>query len=80
LRPLLRHRLSAPSMTVVPSAKDGLHCGVTVPGSVMIHPALVVPSAKDGLHCGYPLEPGEEPKGLSSRPPRTGSIAAGNSR
>jgi len=115
---------SAPTPTVVPSAKDGLHCGeqlapgnvesagssrpprtgsiaarviVTVPGSVMI----VVPSAKDGLHCGpsrtlnlsqprssRPVRQGRAPlrhphrrlrgscPGRSSRPPRTGSIAA----
>jgi len=39
---------------VVPSAKDGLHCGITAalaPGEAV----LVVPSAKDGLHCGLPV-------------------------
>jgi len=38
-------------MPVVPSAKDGLHCGHVLlqgpPGC-----GKVVPSAKDGLHCG----------------------------
>jgi len=36
---------------VVPSAKDGLHCGDIISGT---SPSLtlVVPSAKDGLHCG----------------------------
>jgi len=62
---------------VVPSAKDGLHCGA----SWKIVPRLdrwVVPSAKDGLHCGSPPPPGAHTlQFTSSRPPRTGSIAAG---
>jgi len=61
---------------VVPSAKDGLHCGWTW---AAFRPAtgLVVPSAKDGLHCGFlPVPPGPVPGIWSSRPPRTGSIAA----
>jgi len=62
---------------VVPSAKDGLHCG-WISRSNTLTGNGVVPSAKDGLHCGryritlpavYPV--------ASSRPPRTGSIAAG---
>ena len=38
----------------------------------------VVPSAKDGLHCGGERSrPASVPRVSSSRPPRTGSIAAG---
>jgi len=86
---------------VVPSAKDGLHCGLHRGGEQLPPPASrpvrqgraplrhvrcglgvgmsmpVVPSAKDGLHCGIAaareLTPDEA---ASSRPPRTGSIAA----
>jgi len=36
---------------VVPSAKDGLHCGCDAI-VVWAEHACVVPSAKDGLHCG----------------------------
>jgi len=36
---------------VVPSAKDGLHCGHT-PLRRISAVIAVVPSAKDGLHCG----------------------------
>jgi len=109
---------------VVPSAKDGLHCG-KASSNTKEASCRVVPSAKDGLHCGgchlyghlpggtgrpvrqgraplrqrdhhhvlvhsggrpvrqgrAPLrqQPGRRPGGAgvrSSRPPRTGSIAA----
>jgi len=61
---------------VVPSAKDGLHCGTCLSGSSRYRYG-VVPSAKDGLHCGLrlPYRFGRE-LATSSRPPRTGSIAA----
>jgi len=86
-------------LTVVPSAKDGLHCGSAL-RSGQIGWRCVVPSAKDGLHCGAAkvareaalrevvpsakggLHCGCQPRGhavravTSSRPPRTGSIAA----
>jgi len=92
-----RHR----ARRVVPSAKDGLHCGCHIVLDGIDEVLLVVPSAKDGLHCGgaglliptttatrrpvrqgrAPLRPGTTktvrhctPE--SSRPPRTGSIAA----
>jgi len=43
---------------VVPSAKDGLHCGFWLAvGAVSV--LAVVPSAKDGLHCGRSRCPGE---------------------
>jgi len=61
---------------VVPSAKDGLHCG-GLSSRTCYSPATVVPSAKDGLHCGV-WYVGCTPAAVdrSSRPPRTGSIAA----
>jgi len=37
---------------VVPSAKDGLHCGPSGVVSSSFSSSRVVPSAKDGLHCG----------------------------
>jgi len=64
---------------VVPSAKDGLHCGRGITtASARVRP--VVPSAKDGLHCGTLLiaVTWSDPA-MSSRPPRTGSIAAAHS-
>jgi len=64
------------SPRVVPSAKDGLHCGeCQVPGYGQDY--SVVPSAKDGLHCGLlrTRRAGDQ-RDKSSRPPRTGSIAA----
>jgi len=60
---------------VVPSAKDGLHCGPP-PVLPVVVVVVVVPSAKDGLHCGGELRAGGMSVGESSRPPRTGSIAA----
>jgi len=65
---------------VVPSAKDGLHCGTLTP---TCWPArfMVVPSAKDGLHCGCTsIRLAESRHAGSSRPPRTGSIAARGQR
>jgi len=62
---------------VVPSAKDGLHCGMERWPKALTS-ARVVPSAKDGIHCGaLPVPPGWLTPTVSSRPPRTGSIAAG---
>ncbi len=61
---------------VVPSAKDGLHCGIVV-ARAAFRPRQVVPSAKDGLHCGNSRCREPCPHTVpSSRPPRTGSIAA----
>jgi len=40
---------------VVPSAKDGLHCGGAGVSAGVASRVRVVPSAKDGLHCGYTL-------------------------
>jgi len=39
------------STGVVPSAKDGLHCG-RIDAAHLAETVPVVPSAKDGLHCG----------------------------
>jgi len=111
------------SQKVVPSAKDGLHCGLILSYSaraasacrpvrqgraplrhrggprVAVHRAgrpvrqgraplrhggrsasagrsRVVPSAKDGLHCGDCCAVALRSRNRSSRPPRTGSIAA----
>jgi len=60
---------------VVPSAKDGLHCG-HLDAAIPRTRYNVVPSAKDGLHCGGLSPAREGPLSGSSRPPRTGSIAA----
>jgi len=61
---------------VVPSAKDGLHCGADQLNTLVAE-AEVVPSAKDGLHCGMALRSHVASSATSSsRPPRTGSIAA----
>jgi len=43
--------MAAVELTVVPSAKDGLHCGPDAIADGRLTMA-VVPSAKDGLHCG----------------------------
>jgi len=65
--------------SVVPSAKDGLHCG-RVRRRTLDRSFQVVPSAKDGLHCGTEHKADRIPDEKSSRPPRTGSIAALNTR
>jgi len=76
LRRLVLGRDGREVVAVVPSAKDGLHCGLA--SEIRLLPTVsVVPSAKDGLHCGR--EGGQAQKSGrpgSSRPPRTGSIAA----
>jgi len=61
---------------VVPSAKDGLHCGNIAQRQGLFAGEQVVPSAKDGLHCGESAAATVTPVISSSRPPRTGSIAA----
>jgi len=61
---------------VVPSSADGLHCG-ECPDHGPQCPGDVVPSSADGLHCGWTssFRPASEAT-RSSRPQRTGSIAA----
>ena len=62
---------------VVPSSPDGLHCGIRA-DAVGASVAEVVPSSPDGLHCGpLPVVPRDCGERVSSRPLRTGSIAAG---
>jgi len=51
LRPVAADRGVAPQQ-VVPSAKDGLHCGGLLRRG-RVKSRRVVPSAKDGLHCGF---------------------------
>ena len=61
---------------VVPSSPDGLHCGRL---REMWSPTAyrVVPSSPDGLHCGlHQIDTDAATEFLSSRPLRTGSIAA----
>src|SRR5690606_32276653 len=64
------------ALLVLPSSKEGLHCGVVVALALDGHVG-VLPSSKEGLHCG-----GLRPLRSSSRrercspPRRRGSIAA----
>ena len=62
-------------LKVVPSSADGLHCGRKV-ARALSAATIVVPSSADGLHCGQAAKVLPEPERLSSRPQRTGSIAA----
>ena len=67
---------AAASDEVIPSYSDGLHCG-NLAVLLDLNAEIVIPSYSDGLHCGErALAADAQVTAPSSRPTRTGSIAA----